>query len=300
MVTSESTTQPIICCIGEDVAGRPTQFVLERAFDAERMHWQALSVEVRVEKLSLICEAMLAMGFRGLRFYDKLEREAGQHLTKPGSLERFVGNVTSALNVSDDWQVWDHRGPAWLNTLTLNTLTQGSPRFEPTAIWINGDELPPRSLFAALMLQPAESKRWVWTEAPSELNSLEHPRVRSAIADGRILFAESLPIAERLQELLGCSPIDSSDSDAPRAQLALITSADSLPSSIAEIVPHWSVQLAVPDKLKLPTSLAELVIHRISEADIAIAAEAYDFFRWTNRTTDIGILRDAYDEYCDF
>jgi hypothetical protein len=295
MVTSESTTQPIICCIGEDVAGRPTQFVLERAFDAERMHWQALSVEVRIEKFALICEAMLAMGFRGLRFYDKLEREAGQHLTKPGSLERFVGNVTSALNVCDGWQVWDHRGPAW-----LSTLTQGSPRTEPTAIWINGDELQPRSLFAALMLQPAESKRWVWTEAPAELNSLEHPRVRSAIADGRILFADSLPVAERLQELLGCSAIDSSDSDAPRAQLALVTSAASLPSSITEIVSHWSVQLTVPGKLKLPSSWAELVIHRISEADIAIAAEAYDFSRWTNRTTDIGILRDAYDEYCDF
>jgi hypothetical protein len=207
-----------------------------------------------------------------------------------------VGSATTALNIGDSWQVWDNRGPAW-----LSLLSQGDQLTEVTSIWLHGDALQTRSLFAALLAQ-ADSHRWVWTNAPDELNSLDHPRAQAAIADGSILFAGTMPATDRLHDLLDCSAIESSDGKKSTAQLrlALVTSADSLPGIIAECLSPWSVQLVALSRLKVPSSVAELVANRYSEADLAVAGEAYDFFRWTNRAADLGLLRDAYDEYCDF
>jgi hypothetical protein len=38
----------------------------------------------------------------------------------------------------------------------------------------------------------------------------------------------------------------------------------------------------------------------LSEVEQSIACEAYDFQRWTGQPINPALLRDAYDEYCDF
>lgn len=295
MATPESTAQSIICCIGEDVAGRPTQFLLERAIEAERMHWQALSVEVRPDRLALVCQATLAMQFRGLRFYDSIEKAAWQQLTLPGTLEHFVGSVTSALNIGEGWQAWDNRGPAW-----QSVLSQSNSAPELTAVWLYGDSLETRSLFAALVTS-AEWNHWIWTDAPTELRNIEIPRVRTAVAEGRIFFQTEQPQEEGLRTLLGCSPLDlTSEAPPPPEPLAIIAADENLPNLLGEVLSQWNVKLAVASQLKLPNTLEALVSQQISEVDLAVAGEAYDFFRWTNKVADLGLLRDAYDEYCDF
>lgn len=294
MTRPESTTEPIICCIGVDVAGRPTQFVLQRAFEAEGMHWQVLTVEVLAEKLPLIIDATLAMGFRGLRFYGELEPEAGRLLSRPGSLEHLVGNVTSAINSGESWQIWDNRGPAWLKALENDRQPH-----ELTSLWLHGDSLQTRSLFAAIIAE-ADSSRWVWSNAPECLNGIEDLRIQSAIAEGRVLFSQS-PTLSQFQEWLGCDSLDAfEESQIPQTRLAVVTADTGLPDQIASCLSQWRVQLFVPHQLKLTPPLSDRVRRRLSEADIAVAAKAYDFFRWTGRETDLGLLRDAYDEYCDF
>jgi hypothetical protein len=293
MATSESTTQPIICCIGENVAGLPTQFMLERAFEALRMPWQALSVEINSEKFSLICEACLAMGFQGLRFYGALESLANQ--IGKGQLSSFVGSATSALRAVDQWQTWDNRGPAWLQTLGFEDSSATMP-----SIWIHGSDTISKSVCAAILnLDTKDSATWVWTGAPNELTSVEQPAIQTALANGRIVLSDQPINFERLQSLLNIGSTGASEATDPVA-LAVILPDATLSNQFADAFSNWNIRLTLPHDLKVPASISGLVDRRISQADIAVAGEAYDFFRWTKSRADLGLLRDAYDEYCDF
>lgn len=300
MASKESTTQPIICCLGQSVAGQPTQFLLDRAFAALRLQWQALSVEVRPEKFSLVCEAMLEMGFRGLRFYEAIASVACPHLAKQSSLERFVGSSSSAISHEDRWQVWDSLGYGWIDLLKQNQVD---------ALWLHGDSRTTRSLFAALV---SSNLKWVWTEAPASLftDEVDLPDfVRGQVADRA--SADSVTLSKPIQELLGCSLQPAGDDiETLVSRLAIVTEQNQLPEaklpeaqrpeSLASQIALMNVQLITPSDLRLSESLAAIRFAQLSQADVAVAAELYDFQRWTGKTIDVSILRDAYDEYCDF
>ena len=63
-VVSESI-QKIVCCLGQPVAGNPTQFMMERAFAAAGVDWRYLTLEVPPPRLADAIRGMRAMGFRG-------------------------------------------------------------------------------------------------------------------------------------------------------------------------------------------------------------------------------------------
>lgn len=295
MASKESTTQPIICCLGQSVAGQPTQFLLDRAFAALHLQWQALSVEVRPEKLALVCEATIEMGFHGLRFYEAIASIACPHLANPSSLERFVGFSSSAISQKDRWQVWDSLGYGWINLLKQNQVD---------ALWLHGDSRTTRSLFAALA---TSNLKWVWTEAPASLltDEVDLPDLVRGQVPVRA-FADSVTLSKPIQELLGCSLQPTGDKiESLVSRLAIVTDQHQLPEAplrepLANQIALMNVQLITPSNLRLPDSLAALRFAQLSQADVAVAAELYDFQRWTGKTIDVSILRDAYDEYCDF
>jgi len=44
--------QPIVCCLGQPVAGNPTQYMMEQAFIAAGLDWRYLTLEVPPDKLA--------------------------------------------------------------------------------------------------------------------------------------------------------------------------------------------------------------------------------------------------------
>ncbi len=60
--------QEIVCCMGQPVAGNPTQYIMEKAFVAAGVDWRYLTLEVPAESLSDAVRGMRAMGFRGGNF----------------------------------------------------------------------------------------------------------------------------------------------------------------------------------------------------------------------------------------
>ena len=64
----ENALQEIVCCMGQPVAGNPTQFMMERAFAAAGLDWRYLTLEVPPERLGDAVRGMRAMGFRGGNF----------------------------------------------------------------------------------------------------------------------------------------------------------------------------------------------------------------------------------------
>jgi shikimate dehydrogenase len=65
---AEKPIEDIVCCMGQPVAGNPTQFIMERAFEAAGLDWRYLTLEVPAEQLATAVAGMRAMGFRGGNF----------------------------------------------------------------------------------------------------------------------------------------------------------------------------------------------------------------------------------------
>ncbi|HTN75031.1 MAG TPA: shikimate dehydrogenase [Pirellulaceae bacterium] len=60
--------QEIVCCLGQPVAGNPTQFMMERAFAAAGLDWRYLTLEVPADQLPDAVRGLRALGFRGANF----------------------------------------------------------------------------------------------------------------------------------------------------------------------------------------------------------------------------------------
>ncbi len=62
---SANSLQEVICCLGQPVAGNPTQYMLEKAFAAAGLDWEYLTCEVPPEKLADAIKGIRALGFKG-------------------------------------------------------------------------------------------------------------------------------------------------------------------------------------------------------------------------------------------
>ncbi len=60
--------QEIVTCMGQPVAGNPTQYMMEKAFVAAGLDWRYLTLEVPPANLPDAIKGMRAMGFRGGNF----------------------------------------------------------------------------------------------------------------------------------------------------------------------------------------------------------------------------------------
>jgi shikimate dehydrogenase len=62
----DSALQEIVCCIGQPVAGNPTQFMMQRVLAHAGLDWCYLTLEVAPEDLADAMRGIRALGFRGV------------------------------------------------------------------------------------------------------------------------------------------------------------------------------------------------------------------------------------------
>jgi shikimate dehydrogenase len=63
-----NSLQEIVACMGQPVAGNPTQYMMEKALAAAGLDWRYLTLEVPSEALGDAMRGFRAMGFRGGNF----------------------------------------------------------------------------------------------------------------------------------------------------------------------------------------------------------------------------------------
>lgn len=86
---SPTELQEICSCFGQPVAGNPTQYMMERAFEHHGLDWRYLTLEVAPEQLGDAVRGMKAMGFRG------------GNITKPHKVEviQYLDGTTEAAGL---------------------------------------------------------------------------------------------------------------------------------------------------------------------------------------------------------
>jgi len=65
---SSTPLQEVVCCLGQPVSGNPTQYMMEKAFEAADLDWKYLTFEVPPEKLAAAVAGLRALGFKGANF----------------------------------------------------------------------------------------------------------------------------------------------------------------------------------------------------------------------------------------
>ncbi len=90
---SNESLQEIVCCMGQPVAGNPTQFMMERAFAAAGLDWRYLTLEVPTEGLADGVRGMRAMGFAGGNFTIPHKVAVLEHLDGLSEAARLMGAV---------------------------------------------------------------------------------------------------------------------------------------------------------------------------------------------------------------
>jgi shikimate dehydrogenase len=93
--------QPIVCCLGQPVAGNPTQFMMERAFAAAGLDWRYLTLEVPPEKLADAIRGLRALGFRGGNFTIPHKVAVIQHLDELSPAAELMGAVNCVNRVGE-------------------------------------------------------------------------------------------------------------------------------------------------------------------------------------------------------
>ena len=85
--------QEICTCMGQPVAGNPTQYMMEKAFERAGLDWRYLTLEIPPANLAAAMGGFRAMGFRGGNFTIPHKVAVIQFLDDLSEAARLMGNA---------------------------------------------------------------------------------------------------------------------------------------------------------------------------------------------------------------
>lgn len=282
----ENTIQPILCCVGAEVAGEPTQFLMERACSAAHPDWRVITVEVTEGELQRAWDGMSVMRFRAARFFKAHQAASMRMVGAPSIDDEFIGGITSAKRVGDQWTMWHNTGPA------LVELFASRGNWANSVCWLHGDSSRQRSLIVACAQHPPREIFWTGStaELPAELVTRVPLRVVPSDREPELteLLTQKLSASDPGLSLIHAGEIE------PRHYETLLACQPSSSCNLTVVSQAPGTRRKLSDQWRA----GEVLV--LSLADLVVAEEGYDQARWTGRPTNLELLREAYEEYADF
>jgi shikimate dehydrogenase len=93
--------QSLVCCLGQPVAGNPTQYMMEKAFAAAGIDWRYLTFEVPADKLAEAMLGVRALGLKGANFTIPHKVAVLQYLDELSKAAELMGAVNCVNRVGD-------------------------------------------------------------------------------------------------------------------------------------------------------------------------------------------------------
>jgi shikimate dehydrogenase len=93
--------QEVVLCLGQPVAGNPTQYMMEKAFAGAGLDWRYLTCEVPPEKLSDAMAGVRALGFKGANFTIPHKVAVIPYLDELTPAAALIGAVNCVNRVAD-------------------------------------------------------------------------------------------------------------------------------------------------------------------------------------------------------
>ena len=95
--------QPHVCCVGNPVAGNPTQFVMYRAARAAGVDWRFFTSQVAVEQFETAFRGIQALGLDGVAVLEPFQSQAIPMLDSVTETALALGRVNVARPDGNSW-----------------------------------------------------------------------------------------------------------------------------------------------------------------------------------------------------
>ncbi|MCY2985981.1 MAG: hypothetical protein NTY15_20320 [Planctomycetota bacterium] len=286
--------QPYVCCLGNPVAGNPTQFVMYRAARAAGVDWRFFTSQVEIDQFEIAFRGVQALGLSGMALFDPFQRKSLELLDSVTESAMCLGRVNVARLDGNSWLGDNTFGLAIVNCIlpilepprTVSTERPDASDHPPPCILVVGanevaksmrlanEELSER-IFSLQSGTEFESKRaddgsLSPSKAPWELASVDEFVQTNRQVDSVVL--SEIPSAALIRQL-STLPWSSTPS-------CLI-----LGTSSEKQIRLWKEAIKVPN------------LKHIDSVDLMAHQAAADFQFWTGLSPMIEPIRDSLEEY---
>ncbi len=285
--------QPYVCCLGNPVAGNPTQFVMYRAARASGVDWRFFTSQVEVDQFEIAFRGVQALGLSGMALFDPFQTKSLALLDSVTESALCLGRANVARLDGNSWLGDNTLGSAIINCirpmLTLPVPPEGEDAGGQSAKEQSAKEQPcilvvgERKMAKAMRLANAElANRIVVVH-----EGLESDTNEIATETGGLT---SLDAFAQLELKIDCLVLDSLPNATVTRQLGSL--AWSNQASCLMVGNATEKQLRFwQDSIKV-TGLTP-----IEPIELMAYQAAADFFFWTGVEPSIDLIRDSLEEY---
>ena len=279
----DSHLQTIVCCLGQPVAGNPTQFMIERAFRAAHLDWRYLTLEVSPENLAAAVAGMRALGFKGGNITIPHKVAVIEHLDGLSQAAELMGAVNCINRDGDQLLGENTDGKGFVQSLKEQIDPQGKQ------VVLFGAGGAARAIGVELGLSGVEHITVVnrseqrGQELVDLLNQKVEVRADLTIWDG------DYQIPEETDVVINATSIGLGD---PDARLPVDTTTLTSEMVVADVVFN-------PPQTQFLTESANQGCRTIDGLGMLVNQGVIGFHVWTAIDADAAVMREALEEYLE-
>ena len=273
--------QEIVTCMGQPVAGNPTQFMMEKAFIAAGMDWRYLTLEVTPQNLADAVRGMRAMGFRGGNFTVPHKVTVIEHLDGLSPAAELMGAVNCVNRVGDQLIGENTDGKGFVQSLREVADPAGK---KVTVLGAGGAA---RAIAVELGLSGVERITIVNRSQPRGKALAELLSGRLKLAAELVTLQGDYELPEDAEILVNATSIGLGNAQA-RVPIAEDTLRPDL--VVADVIFN-------PPQTRLLRAAAERGCKTIDGLGMLVNQAVISFKTWTGTDADPAVMRDALEEF---
>ncbi len=257
--------------MGQPVAGNPTQYMMEKAFARAGLEWRYLTLEVAPEELSDAIRGMRAMGFRGANFLAPHQTAVVEHLDELGDVAKLLGAVNCVSRQGDALVGENTVGKGVVEALG------GVSGVSDRRVAVVGGGGAAAAIAAELTLAGAAEVTVVSRTEPTG-EKMPVPLV---------VVEDDYEVPDEVEILINITP-GAADGQETGPTVDVATLREDL--IVADVG-------ANPPQTKLLGEAAERGCRTIDGLDVLVGQTVAHFKIWTGAEPDVGVMRDALEEF---
>lgn len=278
-----SISQEVVCCLGQPVAGNPTQYMMEQAFAAAGLDWRYLTCEVPPDKLADAMRGLRVLGFKGANFTIPHKVAVIEHLDELSQAAQLMGAVNCANRLGDKFIGENTDGKGFYQSLREVCDPAG------VNIIILGAGGAARAIAVELALAGA-SQLTIVNRAAERGQSLADLINQQTGGHAQFVpLAGEYAIPAEAAIFINATSIGLGDADAH------------VPIAIDSLHPELIVADVVfnPPKTWLIRTAADRGCRTIDGLGMLVNQAVISFKIWTGIDPDAGVMRDALEEFLE-
>ena len=289
--------QPYVCCLGNPVAGNPTQFVMYRAARACGVDWRFFTSQVEVDQFEIAFRGVQALGLSGVALFDPFQSEAMPLLDSVTESAMCLGRVNVARLDGNSWL-----GDNTLGTGIINCI---EPLLEASRTSISSERTDQEGDRQSTILVVGDTKI-------ANAMRLANPRlakrivvVHEGIGDQPKQFEREGRNPNEVKDLLELASLEEFSQSGSTVNCLVLASVPNAAISRQIAGLSWTksancLVLASASEKQLRLWRDSVKVHNVNHVDpVELMAHqaAADFNFWTGVNPAIDLIRDSLEEY---